>query len=443
MASCHAMLITRPGQNSISESKTAEQKFNMARKRKAEGQDELYEPAHPYEVDKLLKQPKKENKAATETTADADQQLKDLEDLTSDQQEVYNKVQEARMKVPRFLFRAWSSYSGGDSRHNTVDAVTPSAFLVSEQPSFYKISKSELVKAAREHVFGTLFRTPFSSLSQSLSIVLKMAAHTEDNYIGIMDTTQLHSANIVLHVDDFPLVLGAGVTPADSFEYLIFGIIQGPAYKAVSFSEYLAAGLIPPGSWNLRFAPSITLETVKSIAKAYGGTFELVMATYLACVCVTKPAWKLGELLPMLATLQIPDNLDDLPATLSNIEYHGFSDTQRAVALVQRVVAIVKGKQPDPNRGERPETMSGSAPLAPLPEIADVPVGLPWKHYEADIKEAMSEGAAEWEAIEYAKTQATKRFLASKEVPRAVKELYTELDGDWLVAMWETEQKKL
>ena len=180
------------------------------------------------------------------------------EKLPRAQDGLRERVQEASKKIPRFLFRSWSNLSGGDSRLNTVDAITPRAFLHDEGPkSFYDISQSRILSLAREHHRGRHVSTPYSSWTQTLQVALDLsylADSSEHAHIGILDTTRLDPANVVLHVGDFARVCQARGQRADNREFLVFGVIKGECYKAVPCREFLVYQTYSP---NARVQPTM------------------------------------------------------------------------------------------------------------------------------------------------------------------------------------------
>lgn len=66
-----------------------------------------------------------------------------------------DEVDNILKRLPRFLFRVWSSKSGGDARLNTTEAVTPHAFL--DEPfvdSCYNTSCQTLTHLVNNHLTG-------------------------------------------------------------------------------------------------------------------------------------------------------------------------------------------------------------------------------------------------------------------------------------------------
>lgn len=117
--------------------------------------------------------------------------------LTAEQRELYNNVQEARKRVPRFLFRLWTRLSGGDPRLNTLHAITPLAFLDNEEDPecSYKIDKADIVSVAEQHVGGNrAMATFYSSWTQSLApLITSMMIFPFPDwaFLSVLDMTRM------------------------------------------------------------------------------------------------------------------------------------------------------------------------------------------------------------------------------------------------------------
>lgn len=203
--------------------------------------------------------------------------------LTAEQQAFKNKVEPMRREVPRFLFRYWSPSSGGGAKLNTVKAITPLAFLNTQNlPSFYQMPQSKIGQIAHMHLIGGFSnQTVFSSWSQSIRIAWGMGKHRSDSYISILDTHKLPDQNVILHTAHTAQLFG---TSTYLEEFLAFGVISGDCYKAVplqEFRQYMTTMVALS-------APGITITPVEKkineairIAKIYGPAFAVVVATYL------------------------------------------------------------------------------------------------------------------------------------------------------------------
>lgn len=164
------------------------------------------------------------------------------EGLTPVQQELYARVQEAKKRIPRFLFRcdyhrdassSWDSEllrfdrliesSEGDEG-NVPDKLIPNAFSDgrSGPRSFYSIEGEDIAEIAAWQVARVkpFVRSPFTSWCQSLTLILRFAANArpwlgESLLIFILDTGRLDPRNVVLHTGDFEEVVQAGLGELD------------------------------------------------------------------------------------------------------------------------------------------------------------------------------------------------------------------------------------
>jgi hypothetical protein len=144
--------------------------------------------------------------------------------------------------VPRYLFRMWSSASGGHVSINTPTEIVPPAFnRKGSAPRFYSMPEDEARTMATNHYHGK--RAPltgFSSWAASLHLVLCYADYERsgdrDAHIAIMDTQDLEGEVLVWHVPH--LLNGVG-----EHEYLAYGCIRGRGYKAVPYNALLGKNL--------------------------------------------------------------------------------------------------------------------------------------------------------------------------------------------------------
>jgi hypothetical protein len=153
--------------------------------------------------------------------------------------------------VPRYLFRAWSSSSGGGAGVciNSSTEIVPAAYLAGADQLFYRMPERDIWTMVEHHWYGK--RTPltsFSSWTASIHMVMCIAGEMnrsseKDVHVAIIDTKKLNSCNNepvrIWHVPDLLCYLGNGTD-----EFLAYGIIRGDGYKAVSFAKLVTRGLV-------------------------------------------------------------------------------------------------------------------------------------------------------------------------------------------------------
>ncbi|KAI1081084.1 hypothetical protein F5B20DRAFT_579463 [Whalleya microplaca] len=147
-------------------------------------------------------------------------------------------------ELPRFLFRGFSSRSGGgfDPRLNNEDGIIPHAFLNGEAPtSMYNI---DYVKDVIDgHTHHRHIRTPFSSWAAQLSVALRYIGGDfgPNSYIAIFDMRQKEPHNEVYFL---PELYEAGLASDETLnhEYLVYGPVRGPAYRCAKGSDIVAMG---------------------------------------------------------------------------------------------------------------------------------------------------------------------------------------------------------
>ncbi|KAK4918666.1 hypothetical protein LTR49_013591 [Elasticomyces elasticus] len=195
--------------------------------------------------------------------------------------------------LPRYLFRAWSNISGGNPLLNTVEAITPHAFLDGGGPAYInQIPPDELVTMWQRHLIGTEFESVFSSWSHSLAFVAEIASsHIEYGgggaHISVIDTTTLAPHNFVAHTTA-PALKDAGVA-SHSTEFLVFGIVSGGAHRAVSVADLAKAGLplavlYLPGTIvgaTITATPDPDIATARVAGQLFGPHFELAIACFI------------------------------------------------------------------------------------------------------------------------------------------------------------------
>jgi hypothetical protein len=274
-------------------------------------------------------------------------------------------------QTPRFLFRAWSSKSGGNPQLNTPTAITPRAFLNQQGPaSIYDIPREKLAKLTVEHLGAWCFDTPFSSWSQSLGFVISEALRRHEDdleyaHISVIDTKRLPKKNVVLYPPKLEF-MSKGMRRYSwcTMEYLAFGTISGDALRAVPLKKFIASGysLKSPS----RSSDSITLQTkvqnARALSALFGKGFELPMMAYLLSFhtevlykhwmhCFKPWATKCGEkwtdaekelVMDELLSFDVPEDwyVDSTILNTQNDFLGGYADAMLAVDLLQRLVLM-------------------------------------------------------------------------------------------------------
>ncbi|KAI4931591.1 hypothetical protein J4E85_004185 [Alternaria conjuncta] len=126
-----------------------------------------------------------------------------MEPITGDRKAYFEDLR--KNHIPQFLFRTWSSNSGGGSEHatNSVKEIIPHGFMK-------KASGSGFYDKPEKEEYGP--------------------------HVAIMDTHQLDGDVLVWHVPHL-------FKPDGLHEYLAHGPIRGIKYKAVSYKTSMLAGL--------------------------------------------------------------------------------------------------------------------------------------------------------------------------------------------------------
>lgn len=196
---------------------------------------------------------------------------------------------EAQKHTPPFLFRGWKNTpppSGGFLNLNTVDAITPRAFMnrpESTKPrTIYDMSCKKLSTMCNLHLtaatrFGR-FHTEFSSWAASLEVALDFVRDREhEAYISIIDTRELSrkpSKNVIVHV---PLLAPLGVMSYPE-EYLAHGVIRSStahkaipafAFFSVSFQYPIASYMNMAGSHPAEPLSDQEIERAVKVAKQF------------------------------------------------------------------------------------------------------------------------------------------------------------------------------
>ncbi|KAI1099725.1 hypothetical protein F4804DRAFT_336964 [Jackrogersella minutella] len=148
-------------------------------------------------------------------------------------------LQEAETRLPRLLFRGFSSQSGGgiDPRLNSAEGIIPHGFLQGQVPTtIYDIP--DLRSMIGGHISGRHISTQFSSWSADLSTAVDFCNRGS---IAIIDTNLLDAHVKIYHVE---ALYDAYLAHTNyDFEYLAYGPITGPAYHCVKYTDIKRAGM--------------------------------------------------------------------------------------------------------------------------------------------------------------------------------------------------------
>lgn len=278
-------------------------------------------------------------------------------DSTAEHLSFEANVRAAMKSTPRFLFRHWDEYSGGNADLNTVDAITPLAFLNDTAPqSFFDMPRSDIAQIATEHLYGLKCTTLFSSWSHSLPWVLRHARQNTSR-ISILDTKQLGPEHVILHTSAFRSVVDSsiGVYP---HEFLAFGVITRRMYETVplntliqhglsrryySFGELIAQGVVPHHSTKQHAdAVQSVLTTATRVGSLYSKGFAPAFAAHMLGLLLTNRALKINAA-EHLSGMDLPAEWLGSDAGLGpKGNHHGFPEAHRAAELLQDIVNVKK-----------------------------------------------------------------------------------------------------
>ncbi|KAI1472221.1 uncharacterized protein F4812DRAFT_454030 [Daldinia caldariorum] len=151
--------------------------------------------------------------------------------------QAWEKLEASRKRVPRFLFRCFGRYSGGDTKLNTTSGIIPRGFLNGSKPTNMYMIK-DLKRMIIDHLSFSTTETQFSSWAATTHYA---EAHASDaTYIAIIDRTLLAPHVKIYH---FPELREAGLCDGPdgkpaivgcNGEYLAYGPIEGSAFHCVS-----------------------------------------------------------------------------------------------------------------------------------------------------------------------------------------------------------------
>lgn len=200
---------------------------------------------------------------------------------------LHEAIRQARHEVPRYLFRAWHSGSGGDARLNTEAHVTPSAFLgKGESYTIFEVDEPELARSINLHLQNRPMKTFFSSWTPSLSMAIGMAAtFAAGAHVAVIDTTLLPERNVV-YCTGSQRLKGFGFLGIPG-EYHVFGVVSVAAYQAVpaeGFSDELGAPTVrmsPLYELSVKNAEEERVKMAIRAGRLFNESFALVIAVYL------------------------------------------------------------------------------------------------------------------------------------------------------------------
>ncbi|KAF3042587.1 hypothetical protein E8E11_003927 [Didymella keratinophila] len=261
--------------------------------------------------------------------------------------------------VPRYLFRAWSSRSGGGSSRtiNSTTEIIPRRFMpgTNRPIDFYSINEDLLHQLALQHFeHRQSVITGFSSWAASLHLVLCYAKSMDPKtnpHVAVIDTHELGNQ-----------------------EYLAWGCIRGRGYKAVLLKKLEASGVpdIFPSLKDGTYREGITFEfgsvyRSKSFTKAplpwspkvyeaaqrVGSLFgHLFLPVYTALLCLRpRPGLVDSDTLDRVAVSEAMGAVDRAGAAdilnsirlddwlrPDKVDMHGFPDVKQWITLLRALV---------------------------------------------------------------------------------------------------------
>ncbi|KAI5919395.1 hypothetical protein F4810DRAFT_502759 [Camillea tinctor] len=270
----------------------------------------------------------------------------------------------SRRTLPRFLFRGFTSMSGGgsDSRLNSPKGIIPHVFLDldphTKKPrlptNIYDIQN--LQGMIDDHLGNVATPTYFSSWAANFMTARSFIHHGVSRYLAILDTDRLESHVRVYHV---PALRKATLTYHDySEEYLIYGPVTGNGFHCVSWNMLKVtdtAGLIRNRA--LQGTERRSLKNQVCVAKKLASLFrpphdtrpDIIIAVTVVMYCnfndnsnVNSNAVLLDELEEQLSkelqALQLPAKGAGQVGLVNPYTYHeGFPSVYR---LVQVLLAL-------------------------------------------------------------------------------------------------------
>ncbi|EME86938.1 uncharacterized protein MYCFIDRAFT_194851 [Pseudocercospora fijiensis CIRAD86] len=270
----------------------------------------------------------------------------------------------AQKYTPRYLFRGWNNGyrpSGGHRGLNTVDAITPLAYLKDREAgtsSIYNLSRDQLRTMCFRHLGSdrtASFKTELSSWASSLRVAMLYSRGQPDSYISIIDTRALQEQNIIVHVPQLGFLLFPG---SDGIyypeEYLAHGVIEGSAHKAVPLEAFTKIGICQTSPWlGISHITAQEIIYAKTVADQYGPRFGTAVLIAILCTAErSSDLWKSGIaprdltlIASAISAYKVPQRLCADDTILKDLVYtKGFSDVEQMIRLLRAVVDWRHGK---------------------------------------------------------------------------------------------------
>lgn len=153
--------------------------------------------------------------------------------------------------VPRYLFRTFSSQSGGGlpGLNNRV-YITPHAFLQDSPYTYnpYDLEDEHFRRLVERHVFDKPDgKSPFSSWTPSVLLALSIARWMDEVgqdyiHIAVIDTREVGSSVKIWHTPR--LMRALSLRSLAEPECLVYGMISGSGFKPVRYNDIQEAGMI-------------------------------------------------------------------------------------------------------------------------------------------------------------------------------------------------------
>ncbi|GAB1739278.1 hypothetical protein NU219Hw_g4024t1 [Hortaea werneckii] len=273
---------------------------------------------------------------------------------------VKRKLLAAAQRAPRFLFRAFRSDSNRRCE-NTIDHVYPLA-LQNEAPlMMFDIPKRTIAEHALHHLRNRSGPSIFSDWTHSLHCALEKAYELNRNstpedcytYLAVIDIKRLPSHIIALHSSAFRVIdKRIPKVPTTRHKFLIYGRIQGSAYKAVRFKR------MPPSGVNWLTAsmedvsdPELELRLATDFGELFGAYFKLpvtamLLAGYRDNGDVLKDPQRMEFLVRALQNFNVPAEwVTDATIMGNNAITARYKDVLRTIRLLRSLVVARFGEQ--------------------------------------------------------------------------------------------------
>ncbi|KAK3718538.1 hypothetical protein LTR37_005042 [Vermiconidia calcicola] len=265
--------------------------------------------------------------------------------------------------------------SGGRKGLNKPTAITPLACKTGRgKRSVYDLRSEEFTEMAVAHLTGgkrpvsevsswaasLLFTYTFCrTLDDSSDTEQKREALLDHVHISIIDTKALGDSYPAFFVPALDF-LAPGRMGRYVHEYLVHGVVQGPAHKAVPLRTFVSQPMeysAYDDFDSLALCPlpigRKAVSEARTVGEAYGSTFALPMT--LARLCLDKrddhlfrrgvPVEQLGAVLLGTMGLRIPQDWDTDETIMTNIVYtKDFTDVVQFIRLMRMLVKYCQRK---------------------------------------------------------------------------------------------------